>query len=567
MDRLNLSHIFIFLIIAVALTACSSHTADRVFYNGPILTMDDSQPQAEAIAIKDGIIIAVGTEASVMKTAGSQTQRVDLQGKPLLPGFVDSHGHAWMIGLQAMSANLLPAPDGGGNNMPSLLRLLSQWAASEPELLKQTGWIVGFGYDNSQLDEQRHPTRHDLDDVSTELPVIIIHQSGHLGVGNSRALELAGINAQTPNPKGGVFQREPDGQTPSGVAEEYAFFQLLAAFNQSLNDTTADLFAEQGARLLASYGYTTGQEGRAAQSTLNSIQRVADAGKLPIDLVAYPDILEVDDIAPNQEYRNRFRIGGAKLTIDGSPQGKTAWLTKPYYRVPEGLPDDYAGYPAITEQQALDAVEKAFANHWQILVHANGDAAMDLMIKAVAAARKRHPETNNRPVLIHGQTLRHDQVGWLKSLAIFPSLFPMHTFYWGDYHRDSVLGPERAENISPTGWVLEQGMIFGTHHDAPVALPDSMRVLSATVTRRSRSGAIIGEQHKVPVITALKAMTLWPAWQHFEETRKGSLEVGKLADLVVLSDNPLTAEQEQLANLKVLQTFKEGELIYQRDKP
>ena len=212
------------------------------------------------------------------------------------------------------------------------------------------------------------------------------------------------------------------------------------------------------------------------------------------------------------------------------------------------------------------SVNKAFANGWQILVHANGDAAIDSMISAVRAARNKHPDVKNRPVLIHGQTLRKDQVGQLKELDIFPSLFPMHTFYWGDWHRDSVLGPERAENISPTGWVLEQGMTFGTHHDAPVALPDSMRVLSATVTRTTRSGAVLGPEHRVPVITALKAMTIWPAWQHFEEDKKGSIEVGKLADFVILSEDPLTIAQEKLAGIKILETIKEDKSIYKRSE-
>ena len=182
----------------------------------------------------------------------------------------------------------------------------------------------------------------------------------------------------------------------------------------------------------------------------------------------------------------------------------------------------------------------------------------------VRAARDAHPEADVRPVLIHGQTLREDQVDPLRELEIFPSLFPMHTYYWGDWHRESVLGPERAQNISPTGWLMARDMMFGTHHDAPVALPDSIRVLSATVTRRTRTDFLLGEQHKVPVATALKAMTLWPAWQHFEEDNKGSIEVGKLADFVVLSDNPMTVPEAEIVDITVIETIKEGETVYGR---
>ncbi len=171
---------------------------------------------------------------------------------------------------------------------------------------------------------------------------------------------------------------------------------------------------------------------------------------------------------------------------------------------------------------------------------------------------------DNRPVLIHGQVLREDQVDALDELQIFPSLFPMHTFYWGDWHRESVLGPERAENISPTGWVLERDMMFGSHHDAPVANPDAMRVLSATVTRTTRSGRVLGPEHRVPVATALKALTIWPAWQHFEEDSKGTIEVGKLADFVILAENPLTVDPDRLADIQVVETIKEGVSIYKR---
>jgi predicted amidohydrolase YtcJ len=547
-------------------TAFASDEAEIIYFGGPILTMNDKQPSAEAVAVKHGKIIAVGNKAHVLKAAGENTKKIDLAGKTMLPGFFDSHGHAWMIGFQALTANLLPPPDGSGKDINALITLLKDWAESNTDAIEEVGWIVGFGYDNSQLAEQRHPTRHDLDKVSKDIPILIIHQSGHLGVANSKALEIAGINTETKDPDGGVFQREEDGKQPNGVAEEYAFFQMAFAFGKSLNQEAMDRFVHEGAKLLASYGYTTGQEGRAMAASLNAIKRVADTGALKIDLVVYPDILEIDNIETSMEYANRFRVGGAKLTIDGSPQGKTAWLTKPYYVPPPGKDKDYAGYAAITDQQAMEAIEKAYANNWQIITHGNGDAAIDLLIKAIAAAKQKYPKVDNRPVLIHGQTLREDQVGQLKELAIFPSLFPMHTFYWGDYHRDSVLGPERAMNISPTGWLMEHDMIFGTHHDAPVALPDSMRVLSATVTRRSRTGAVIGAKHRVSVDTALKAMTIWPAWQHFEEDQKGSIEVGKLADLVILSDNPKSVPEDQLDDLKVLETYKEGVSVYKRSE-
>jgi predicted amidohydrolase YtcJ len=261
-------------------------------------------------------------------------------------------------------------------------------------------------------------------------------------------------------------------------------------------------------------------------------------------------------------YTDHFRIGGVKLTLDGSPQGKTAWLTQPYFKPPEGREEGYAGYGVVADDEVVRVYTSAFENHWQILTHANGDAAIDQLISGMRVAGRKVPGTDRRPVLIHGQTLREDQVDALEELGVFPSLFPMHTFYWGDWYRESVLGPARAENISPTGWLVQRGMMFTSHHDAPVALPSSIRVLSATVNRMTRSGYVLGPQHRVEPIVALKALTSWAAYQYFEEKTKGSIEVGKLADFVILSENPLTVGPAKLGGLKVVETIKEGHSVF-----
>jgi predicted amidohydrolase YtcJ len=255
-------------------------------------------------------------------------------------------------------------------------------------------------------------------------------------------------------------------------------------------------------------------------------------------------------------------VAGAKLTIDGSPQGFTAWRDRPYYAPVGNYPPGYSGYPAVTEAQVLDGVEWAYANDMQILTHAGGERAADLLISAVSAAQAKHGAKPLRPVLIHGHFEREDQVDSFVRLGVMPSLFPMHTFYWGDWHRDHTVGPVLADNISPTGWCVKRGMKFTSHHDAPVAFPDSMRVLDATVTRRTRSGDILGPDQRVDVITALKAMTIWPAWQHHEEKTKGSIEVGKLADLIILDKDPTAVDPETIDLIKVVQTIKEDLVVF-----
>ena len=194
----------------------------------------------------------------------------------------------------------------------------------------------------------------------------------------------------------------------------------------------------------------------------------------------------------------------------------------------------------------------------------NGDAAIDQLIKIASAAQAAYPGTDRRTVMIHGQYLRADQVAPIQELGIFPALYPMHTFYWGDWHRQSVAGPERAENISPTGWMLERGMKFSIHSDAPVTFPVSMRILDSAVNRTTRTGHVLGPKQRIQPLVALKAMTIWPAYQHFEEDTKGSIEVGKVADLVILSDNPMTVEPAKIIDIKVLETIKGGKSIYKR---
>jgi predicted amidohydrolase YtcJ len=354
-----------------------------------------------------------------------------------------------MVGLQALSANLLPPPDGEGSDIAAIQRLLRAWVAKNADVVERYDLILGFGYDDSQLKEQRHPTRDDLDAVSTSTPVIIIHQSGHIGVVNSKALEVAGVNSETPNPEGGVFRRA-DGQAPNGVCEEAAFFVIVGKLPSKLDAPVYLAMVKAGAEFCASFGYTTVQEARAMPGSAAVIAKAGEAGLLPVDVIVYPDIFgSTKDIAPTREYRGNFRIGGAKATIDGSPQGKTASLSSPYFVPPEGQNADYRGYTAITREQLTQAFDLAYANNWQIITHANGDAAVDWLIDAAREAAAKHGADNRRPVLIHGQTTRLDQLPALKELQIIPSFFPMHTFYWGDWHRQSVLGPERAERISP----------------------------------------------------------------------------------------------------------------------
>jgi len=553
-----------------SIPASGNEFADVIYHGGTIITINDDQPSAEAVAVKDGKIIAVGAGGEILDLKGEQTELINLDRRTMLPGFVDAHGHVMGGGLQALSANVLAPPDGEVKDIASLQAVLRDWMENNAEIVERVKLVIGFGYDNAQLAELRHPMRTDLDEVSQEIPIVLIHQSGHIISVNSKALEIGDITARTSNPTGGVIQRAEGGKEPNGVLEETAAFPLLIKLLGRVGAEGSKIFIKAGTELWARFGYTTAQDGRTMPNAVKTMKAVAEDGGFKIDVVSYPDVLvdrELIKREQNDNYVNRFRVAGAKLTIDGSPQGFTAWRDRPYYKPVGNYPPGYIGYPAATAEQVGDAVDWAFANDIQILTHSNGEAASDQLIAFIDAAFKKHGVKDRRPVLIHGQFLREDQVDSLKTLGIMPSLFPMHTFYWGDWHREHTVGPVLADNISPTGWCVKRNMIFSTHHDAPVAFPDSMRVLDATVTRRSRSGDILGPAQRVDVMTALKAMTIWPAWQHFEENSKGSIEVGKLADFVILDQNPTTTDPEKLDQIKVTETIKEGVTIFKISDP
>ncbi|MEJ2163561.1 MAG: amidohydrolase family protein, partial [Robiginitalea sp.] len=293
-----------------------------------------------------------------------------------------------------------------------------------------------------------------------------------------------------------------------------------------------------------------------------------EAGQLKLDVVSYVDYMFVDQYMDSEwnsrDYTNHYRIGGMKVTLDGSPQGRTAWRTQPYLIPPEGQGPEYAGYPAIPSDSAVQAIfEKGFQNNWQILVHGNGDAAMDQMIRTLRPNVEKYGNNDRRNTLIHGQYIREDQLDAFKELDVNTSLFPLHTFYWGDWHK-KIIGDSLGNKISPTRTALNKGLRLTIHTDAPVALPNLMRVVWTAVERTSRSGQIIGESERLTPFEALKAITIWSAYQHFEEERKGSLSPGKLADLVILDQNPLKVAPDTIKDIQVVETIKEGVSVYKK---
>jgi predicted amidohydrolase YtcJ len=541
--------------------------AESIYFNGNIITIDDTNPFSSAIAIKNGLILDVGNDQDILMYRNTETKVVDLNGKTVVPGFIDAHSHFGGVGTQAIVANLLPVPDGPVNTIADLQTTMRNYIQSSP-IVKNYNVAIGFNYDDSQLTEKRHPTRHDLDAISTSIPIVIMHQSGHLGVYNTKALELMGVTAESKDPSGGVIGREADGKTPNGVMQENAHFMIFYKLIPDFTEEDLVQLYKAGEYSYISNGFTTVQEGKTDLATLDVLPKMAESVGFDIDIISYPDIAAIGDAKilhgklMSRDYTHGFRMGGVKLTFDGSPQGKTAWFTQPYYKVPEGQNAEYLGYPAFSDEEALKWMTLAFDNKWQLLVHTNGDAAIDQLIKLVEQLQPWLKNADHRTVMIHGQFTRKDQVEQLKKLGIFPSLYPMHTFYWGDWHRDSVAGVERANNISPSAWFLNEGMRLTIHSDSPVTFPNAMRLLDSAVNRTTRTNKMLGAEHQMEPLDALKAITLWSAYQHFEEQIKGSLEIGKQADMVILDKNPLTVPRASIKDIKVLETINNGKSIF-----
>ncbi|MDE1463091.1 amidohydrolase [Spartinivicinus poritis] len=567
-------HLVFYLFISIVLpytTYVSPGFASNttIYYGGDIITMNDSSPTAGALVVKDGIIESVGSQSLLFNQYHTKTTKlVNLNGKTLLPGFIDAHGHFTLVGFLAQSANLLPPPDSTVSNFKSMAdKLLSH--VNSPQAIN-TGWVIGMGYDNAQLEEQHHPTAADLDKIIADKPVVVIHQSGHLAAVNSKGLALIGYNALTPNPPGGIIRRVKGTNQPNGVLEESAFFNILVKLLSTGHQQNPFAMIQSSQAAYAAAGFTTAQEGRATNSEMKGLILAAQHKKLQIDVVSYPDPTFYQDDSSFQlmmsqrpiSYFNHYRVGGIKLSLDGSPQAKTAWLTQPYHIPPYGQNNNYRGYPAMQTEDVQKYVNMAFSNNWQLLVHSNGDAASDQFITVVDNAIKTLGSSDYRSVMIHAQIIREDQLDVLSALKVIPSFMSVHTFYWGDWHRDSVLGSERAARISPAQSALKRNILYTSHNDAPVTLPNAMMILSSQVNRTTRSGTILGKEQQVSIMDALKSITTNAAYQYFEEDRKGSLEPGKLADLVILDKNPLEVDPEKINTIKVVETLKQGKTIY-----
>ncbi|MDE6016329.1 MAG: amidohydrolase [Acetatifactor sp.] len=531
---------------------------ERIFYNGRIITMEKESAEEElaeapeAVLVRDGLIAAVGSLEEVLEFAGDEAVKCDLKGKCLMPSFIDAHSHFVMNGQMASWADLSAC-----ESFEDIIAVLRAYIGENHITDKDV--ILGFGYDHNFLREGMQPDKRVLDVVSSTIPIFILHISAHLACANSAALRLAGIDETTPNPEGGVIGRL-DGGEPSGYVEEAGMNLLQRAILPRVNiDYEKMLWKMQ--EVYIDNGITTVQDGAPTESDINALLNMSASKALKLDVVAYPlmssggaELMQKYGEAYKQ-YVNGFKIGGYKLVLDGSPQGRSAWMSEPYL----GDEPDYCGYPWMKDEEVQAYVGQAVSESRQLLAHCNGDAASEQFIRAYEKADKTGKD-GLRPVMIHCQTVRNDQLDRMAKLHMIASIFIGHVWYWGDIHIKNF-GPQRGNHISPAKDALDRGVMINFHQDTPVTRPDMLHSVWCAVNRISRGGSKIGEDQAISVYEALKAITINGAYQYFEEDQKGSIAKGKRADLVILDRSPLETDPMEIRDIKVLETIKDGETI------
>jgi predicted amidohydrolase YtcJ len=541
------------------------NAADTIFVGGDIVTINDKQPSAEALAVTGGRIVAVGARLDVEEAhKGANTRVVDLGGKTLMPSFIDAHSHYTNALSVANQVKLYAPPAGPGKDVESIVAELKRFALER--MIPKGEMIMAYGYDDTVMPNGRRLNRDDLDEAFPDNPVRVDHVSMHGAVLNSQALKHYGIDANTETPPGGIIVRKPGTSEPYGLIMETAFMPVF--------EQTPPLTPEQeiegtkaAHRMYAEAGITTANEGATYLAQLQTIKRAADAGAHSIDVIAFPFITDLGKIlaefpvADWGQYNKRLKIGGVKITIDGSPQGRTAAFTTPYLTGGPGGEENWKGELFAPQDVINQGLKKVYNLGVPVIFHVNGDAAIDSLLRAHEFAAAGDPAKDRNVTAIHAQFTRKDQIPLYVKYKIRPSFYTLHTYYFAEAHIENR-GEAQAMYISPMRDAIDAGLRPTNHTDAVVAPLDQMFMLWSAVNRISRAGAEIGPDQRVTALEGLKAMTIWAAEQYGEQESKGSLEVGKLADLVILDKSPLKVDKMAIKDIRVVETIKEGDTIY-----
>ncbi len=538
-----------------------------IYHDGSIITMDKAKPEAEAVATVGGRIAAVGTLDEVRSAVGKDARIVSLQGATMLPGFIDGHSHFCSGGM-----NRLFAANCAVNNIEELKASLRKKLSEE----RPSEWVMGYNFDEKQMAEQRYVTKETLDEVTKDYPIFFRHVTGHTGMANSKALEIAGITKDTPNPAGGIIGRDANGE-PNGILEGIPAQAMVRQHipHYSLEEMKASL-ANDSAHY-AARGITTAQGGppfapmdaELGSKVVDIVVDCAKDGTLGIRAVVF---VRANDMSKLEPYKNptagtdlsgngRVTLGAAKLWSDGDPRGHTGYFLEPYPFVDPEKGAEYCGEFLWTSEELAEKILPMHKAGWQIAIHANGDGGIETVILAFERVQQLAPRPHVRHLIIHCQYPSYSQLQRMKAVGAYPCFFMSPLYYWGEIH-ESYVGEARVNRFCPCHDADELDLPYNLHTDAPITPVDPLIQVCTAVTRTSKKGKLYGREQGVSALSALRAVTIHAAFHNFEEHIKGSLTPGKYADMVILAENPLKVEPSRIKDIKVLQTIVDGKTVF-----
>ena len=520
--------------------------ADAIFFGGDVITVNDQQPDAEAVAILGGKIVFVGNKKGAFAWKGKRTELIDLKGKTLMPGFINPHTHVTLIGLMTVATDVSP--------------FKYKTIAEVMEVLKgatKKGVVLALGYDPSLMSDPGHLDFKTLDEVSTEVPIVVVNKSGHIAYGNQKAFELAHVTDTTPNPAGGSYQKNQEGHL-TGVAYELpAVVNLVSGVNQATAEQYTEM-AKRALKILADAGYTTvtdlglGLPMPTQQKHIETLRQISEAPDALVRIQGYVVTNLLDQIPQLQKQNNdQFKVLGLKIWSDGSIQGHTAAMKKDYKDV------DTKGTLNFSQEQLTNMVMKARSQGIQVAIHANGDQAIEETLIAFETAQKNYPSDDPRFRIEHASIVNPEQWKRIAKVHATPSFTEYHVYYWGDVLQDEILGEPRVDWLDAAKTAKDLGIKFSFNDDA-LGPPAPLLFIQIAATRKTDDGRVLNDKQKITVDDAIKGVTLYPAWQSFREKELGSIEKEKFADFVILSQNPKKIDPDKIKDIKIVERWLNG---------
>ncbi|MEE9231778.1 MAG: amidohydrolase [Acidobacteriota bacterium] len=536
---------------ALTFLTLDSERPDLVLYNGNIITVDDANPRAQAVAIANGHFLAVGSDDDISPLAGVLTKKIDLGGTTVLPGFIDAHTHPASSGrrhLREVDCDL--------RSIRAIQDALRERARKTPK----GEWVLGFKYDDTKTVEGRSLTRQDLDEVSHEHPVYVNHRGGHSSYVNSQAFKAAGLGEDTSDPRGGKYERDPETGKLHGRVLETA----LDSFEEIIPSQFSQADYQEGVKLIskmmAATGVTSVHDAGGSADDLLAYQDARTAGELSVRvycLIRYADLDRMIDAGVRTGLGDEWvRVGAMKAICDGSISERTALLSKPYV----GRPDDY-GILVTEEGELYEQARKAHEAGWQIGIHANGDVGIDTTLKVLERIQRESPRPDPRYRIEHCTVINRSLVRRIKKLDAIPNPFSTYVYFHGEKMHE--YGVERLEQMFAVRSFLDAGIRVTQTSDYPPGPFEPMMALQSSVTRTDMKGNLWGESQKVTVEEAIRVGTLHGAYASYEEDVKGSIRAGKVADLVVLGRDPLREDPFSLIDIPVERTMVGGRWVYE----